>query len=227
MIPISKVPRPFLVPLLLLGMGMAADAWCARTVSGSGGAAPILVADKDTVQGLDNPDWDHYREWKPANTVRLRNVSGHAVTIDSIRPRRDSLSFGAMGSPLELVFATRSREGMPVKDVIGEYSGPILIAPGDSVDLGLFEIGNMGFPVKQSAQARRYHADDSVVTPLTIRFGRDSLRIILKAKVKVFFYSNLRARPSAAPEEARRPRYGADGRRNPLRGRQAYARKAF
>lgn len=154
-------------------------------------AQPALVSDKDTVAGIEAMTWVPRLPWSPANFIRIRNTTPAPLVLDSLRIPRDSIGDRTYGLPLSLAFAARLGAGE-----IREYLGgspdlkarPIRLAAGDSVDLGLFEIGRIAFPVKTTATARLYRPGDSLSAPLAVFAGADSLRFILKAKVVDFIY---------------------------------------
>ncbi|MDB5050066.1 MAG: hypothetical protein JWO30_3137 [Fibrobacteres bacterium] len=207
-----------LLPLFLI---------CLVSLSHGGGNLPAkaLVADKDTVLGIDKQHWDDLGEWKPANRIQIRNASPEAVIIDSVRQRVDTLSYG---SQMEMVFSWREKEGEPTRPVLNGDKIPIRIPAGDSLELGMFEIGDLGILVKQSAQARKYPIDDSIATTITVHFGRDSLQFVLKAKVKMFsFGSAVRKRDPVLRRRNAPIGCGADGRQVSKTGRSAHGRAFF
>jgi hypothetical protein len=154
---------------------------------------PVLVSDKDTVAGVEFQNWVSKGTWLGPNTIRIRNTSAQSVVIDSLRFPRDSIIGWGTSAPLELVFAARSHGDISqTRDFAFGFSrfNPITVPAGDSVDLGQFEIGRVAYPVKVSASnpPHRYNPEDSIVAPLTFYAGADSIRFILKAKVKMFLY---------------------------------------
>ncbi len=158
-------------------------------------AAPGLVADKDTVIGIELPHWEDKTPWVPANYVRVRNVSNHPITFDSLRSLADTITYrgSRTGTPLDLAFAVRTYAGgMQTRDFVLRFRPPILfsLAAGDSADIGLFEIGRFGFLVKTSAAERRYVPGAAIVQPLVFKCGSDSLVITLKATVMEASYGS-------------------------------------
>jgi hypothetical protein len=154
-------------------------------------AYPVLVSDKDTVAGIDAEVWDGKGPWLDSQYVRIRNASTRTVSLDSLRFPSESIQNGGYASPLELAFAVRSHSaGTQVRVFFNRIPGsfPIAIAAGDSIDVGLFEIGRMFYYAKSSALAppRRYQVGDSILAPLTLFAGGDSVNINLKAKVHAF-----------------------------------------
>jgi hypothetical protein len=154
---------------------------------------PVLVADKDTVAGIESRSWISKGTWLGANTIRIRNTSALTVVIDSLRIPSDSIRARGYATPLQMAFAARSHGDISqTREFVDGFhqNGPITIPAGDSVDLGQFEIGRILVLVKASAAtpAHRYDEDDSIVAPLTFFAGTNSIRFILKAKVTEFYY---------------------------------------
>lgn len=146
-----------------------------------------LIPDKDTVAGIEAPSWTTRQTWLPPNTVRIRNPTAQGISLDSIRVPSDSVGPRGDAEPLRLVFAVRNPAGEIREYPMGIWrSAPIAIPAGDSVELGMFEIGRAYYPVKVAATARRYQPGDSIIAPLTFFAGPDSMRLILKAKVQTF-----------------------------------------
>jgi hypothetical protein len=165
-------------------------------------ASPVLVSDKDTVAGIDTGLWDGKGPWFAPQYIRIRNTSTRTVSLDSLRIPSDSIEASSFVSRLELAFAVRNHAtGKQVRVYTNTSlkSRPIAVPAGDSVDLGQFEIGKMYFYAKSSAQAapQRYQPGDSIVAPLILFGGDDSVKFTLKAKVSTFVYvpSGIAIRP--------------------------------
>jgi hypothetical protein len=164
-------------------------------------ALPVLVSNQDTVAGIETEDWDPHHAWPAPNFIRIRNASAQTVTLDSLRFPSDSMVYFGDARRLEIAFASRSPgAGTPVRRFAPgrlSKSAPITLAAGDSIDLGQFEIG-MLFVAKTTASARRYSLGDSILAPITVFAGADSIDFILKAKVKDFTYGGSGIRVRAA-----------------------------
>lgn len=184
-----------------------------------GAPAPALVVDKDTVAGIAADPWLGKDSWLEPEFIRVRNASGRAVSFDSLR--LPSGTIGSEGSyiPLKLVFAVRRHvPGNPVTKYLNTdlKSMPIELAAGDSIDLGLFEIGRIVIPVKSSAAPgpRRYQPGDSILAPLSLLGGTDSIAFVLKARVRniAFGYGGVVVRIGRRSSPARGRTVTLDGR---------------
>jgi hypothetical protein len=157
--------------------------------------SPILVCDKDTVAGTGADPWTDKGPWLDSEFIRVRNSSGRTVSLDSLRIPSGYIKNPGDSSRLGLVFAIRGHapeypvtiyknENLPFK--------PIVLAAGDSIDMGLFEIGAIFYPVKSSAapSPRRYQPGDSIITRLALFAGADSIAFVLKATVKNILYGS-------------------------------------
>ena len=203
----------------------------AETVIGGPNPILALIGDRDTVLGITPPTWKEGQEWKRENYIRVWNRHAHTLVIDSIRFPADSLvGSGSFAQPMDRLFAVRTYAG-GIK-VTPAWTGrlkdhPVTLAIGDSADFGLFEIGRILFLVKQSAAAGRYRLGDTLIAPVTLFAGNDSLRFILKTKVVEGFAGTAiapRLPQGAYGREAGALSVSADGRAD-LDG--AYAKRIF
>jgi hypothetical protein len=190
---------------------LAAGAWSARPAHSAFVIPPVLVSNKDTVAGIEAQHWDSKGPWLEPNFIRIRNTSAQTIFLDSLRIPSDSIGKPNFATRLEIIFAAHISEsvgGIILDFTHGQLKNrPIAVLAGDSVDLGQFEIGRRGGVAKASAtDPHRYQPEDSIVAPLTLFAGRDSINFTLKAKVKIFTYGPLgiavRAGRRQAPAES-------------------------
>jgi hypothetical protein len=151
--------------------------------------SPVLVCDKDTVAGIGTDRWTGAGPWLDPEFIRVRNASARTVTLDSLRFPSGYIKNPGDSTRLGLLFAVRGHAPeYPVTKYRNEslkYK-PIVLAAGDSIDIGLFGIGAIFYPVKTSAAPgpRRYQPGDSITARLALFAGADSIAFILKATVR-------------------------------------------
>jgi hypothetical protein len=153
--------------------------------------SPVLVSDKARVAGIDAEVWDGKGPWLDPQYIRIRNASTRTLYLDSIRFPADSIENAGYASPLKLAFAVRGPSaGSPARIFINKIpkSNPIALPAGDSIDVGLFEIGTIFYYAKSSASTplRRYLPGDSILAPLALFAGGDSIGFELRAKIVPF-----------------------------------------
>lgn len=151
-----------------------------------------LVTDRDTVFGIAK-EFPSGSNWVPKQTLLIRNVSGQEVELDSIKLRPDS---SLSGKRLSLIFMVKTPDNRVSNQAFVGYSSPngpsyalrsaIRIPADDSLSLGQFAIGIDFAMAKASALANRYSADDSILTPILIYSGKDSVQFQLKSIVMRF-----------------------------------------
>jgi hypothetical protein len=189
-----------------------------RSAPSATGAPSVLVCDKDTVAGVTAAAWSVKGAWLDPEFIRIRNTSAHAVTLDSLSETRDSIGTPGSARTLELVFAVRTHApGNPVTGYATIFGyGPILVPAGDSIDVGLFQIGTIFVPMKASAGAgpRRYLPGDSIYEPLAFYAGGDSIGFTLKATVRDIEYGTdgIRIRVGRRPTRLGKRTFTLDGR---------------
>lgn len=156
---------------------------------GGSAEAGSLAGDRDTVMGVEYSEWKPPREWDRVNFIRLHNLGNSLLPLDSIRLPADSFAYRGnqtYAERLDCFFAVRTYAGgARVWQAFGRplKSANLALAPGDSADIGIFEVGKILILVKQSAAPKHYLPGDTLVAPVTVFAGADSVRFILKAKV--------------------------------------------
>jgi hypothetical protein len=151
-----------------------------------------LVTDKDTVYGVAK-EFPSGSNWTPSQTLLIRNVSGREVVLDSAKLRPDS---SLSGKRLSLIFMVKTPDNRVSNQTFIGFSFPngpnfalrsaIRIPANDSLSLGQFAIGVDFAIAKTSAVSKRYSEGDSIMTPILIYSGRDSVQFQLKTIVMRF-----------------------------------------
>ena len=162
-----------------------------------------LVTDKDTVFGIAR-EFPSGSNWTPRQTLLIRNVSGQEVVLDSAILRPDS---SLSGKRMSLIFMIKTPDNRVANQPFNGYSSPngpsfalrsaIRIPADDSLSLGQFAIGIDFAMAKTSAVSKRYSEGDSIMTPIILYSGKDSVQFQLKTIVMRFI-----AEPIAAIRDA-------------------------
>jgi hypothetical protein len=176
----------------------------------------------DTVIGIASRNYGiDSMAWTPERFVRIRNTGNAPIQVQP--PAHDTVynyvdgkgvGYGAHG----WVYTIRRHGGtFPLLQVQAWGGQAVALAAGDSLDYGLFQIGPIAI-TKRSAAVTPLEAfvGDTVRMPVTIRYGSDSLKFILKTRiVETVFGVGIRKEGGTRPAESqagKSPSVTADGR---------------
>jgi hypothetical protein len=161
-------------------------------------AIPIgqaLTINRDTVYGQTTPSGSIYYDltdtdpWLDRNKIVVRNTSNRTIQLDSVRFRLDSLQ---SHDALHVGFEVRSQlsPARPHVFTISQHSPQMMgcwpalsIPPRDSIEMGMFGVGDMAFVLKVSASPNGLRYGDSVSVPLVFFGTQDSIQFTIKAKI--------------------------------------------
>jgi hypothetical protein len=157
--------------------------------------AQALTINRDTVYGHATPSGSIYYDltdnnpWLDENKIVVRNTSNRTIQLDSVRFPLVSLQSQI---PLYVGFEARSHSSTAKPhvftmsqnspQVIGGWPA-LSIPPRDSIELGMFGIGDMAFVAKVSASPNGLKYGDSVTVSLVFFGPQDSIRFTVKSKV--------------------------------------------